>query len=420
MQMTWTRNTSAPLLMLAACSVATTLALLAVSPGVQPDTASYLKFSPERGILYPLLLDFFRLAAPSGSALAWVARFQGACIAAAAAFFALRVGHLLNLDKAWRYVLYLLITLPGLGFAGNILTEPLTYAGVSLFWVLCLEHSLAPGLWRALAVALFSALLILHRPHLLPLVAFFGLVQLWGLARHRRLIHAGALGLLVLSLVAANTVQNHVRAELTGDSRVASTLGSHVLANMLYVAHPEDAALFREEGQRKVFQEALRLSEEKGYTRLKWDKTASHIATSINRVFYEAVLPLCNEEVRLNGKGGESADALALKMGLTLLGKRWPEYLGLLFRKVYDAQPLFYGLTAVLMALGLAHAKRTGAWQGRFLAMVALGTAASILPYLLLVFLDKRFVFPVEYPILVWVTALGASLLGQSPRQMEE
>ncbi len=110
--MTWIRNTSLPHLMLATLSVAATLALLAVSPGIQPDTISYLAIQPERGILYPLLLEFFRLTMPPDTAMAWVARFQGACIAAAAAFFALRVGRLLSLDQTWRHALYLLIALP--------------------------------------------------------------------------------------------------------------------------------------------------------------------------------------------------------------------------------------------------------------------------------------------------------------------
>ncbi|PKN08914.1 MAG: hypothetical protein CVU73_06700 [Deltaproteobacteria bacterium HGW-Deltaproteobacteria-8] len=418
--MTWIKNTPTPLLLITTFSVATTLALCSVSPDIQPDTASYLRFSPERGILYPLLLDLFRLTTPPDSTLAWVARFQGACIAAAAAFFAFRVGRLLSLGKTWYHLLYLLIALPGVAFAGNILTEPLTYAGVILFWVLNLQYYLAPGIWRALCLALLSALLVIHRPHMLPLVAFSGLVQLWGFARHRRLIHAKALVLLVLSLVAANTTQNHVRVMLTGDPHIASTVGSHILANMIYVAHPEDSALFSDEGQRRVFQKAIRLADVKGYTRQKWDKTASHIPTSIHRLFYEAVLPLCNEEILLNGNGGDSADLLALKMGLTLLGKRWPEYLSLLLRKTYDSQPFFYALTVVLMALGLAHAKRTGAWQGRFLAIVVIGTALSVLPYLLLITLDKRFVFPVEYPILIWVTALGASLLGQTRTRLDK
>ncbi|MBU1042234.1 MAG: hypothetical protein KKF77_14145 [Proteobacteria bacterium] len=393
--------------------MATILALLTVTPGIQPDTATYLAFDPQRGVIYPLLLDLFRHAAPADSFLNWVARFQGACIATTAAFFALRIGHILNLDRAWRYFLFLLISLPGLFFAGNILTEPLLYAGVSLFWVCFLEYYLAPGIWRALSLAFFCALLVIFRPQLLPLAVFFGMIELWQFARRQQLIHVGTLVFLLVSLVAANTVQNHILVRLTGSSHIASTLGRHVLTNMLYVAHPEDAAMFSDSGQRTLFQKALQLAEEKGYTQRKWDKTASHIPMSINRIYTEAVVPLCSELARVSEGGEDSADGLALKMGLTLLNKRTPEYLNLLFRKVYDSQPLFYSLIAVLLALGLIHSNRTNTWQGRFMGLVVFGTAMGILPYLLLVTLDNRYVFPLEYPLLAWVAALGASLQRQ-------
>jgi hypothetical protein len=393
----------------AALCLAATAALLSRPPGLQSDSASYIGFFPERTLLYPLLLSLAKSVSSAETYLAWVARAQGAAIAAAAAFLAVRMRRTLGLSRSWGYALYLLMVLPAIYFAGFILTEPLSYAGLALFWALFLEMHHEPRTGIALKLAVLCAVLFLHRPHLIMLSALLGLWLAWRwLQTRKREFVTGCLALLVC-IAAAYGTHGALLKRLTGRDAVQSSIGRHLLVNMLYLSSPADAEIFPDDLRRGLMDRCTAMAAANGWTSAQG---GGRIFQAIGGLYIHVVQP----ELAKVWPDVDEADRSARDMGLVLLRRHWAGYLRLICQKVYYGEPMFYALTALAAALALAHRLRTGARQGEFFVMVACYAALNVVPNLVFNVLDLRYSFLGDLFVLICGAGVGASLLGTVDR----
>ena len=257
------------------------------------------------------------------------------------------------------------------------------------------------------------------RPQLVYLLVFHGLWRagLWlGERSRRNLLQFGA---LALALLLGLQLQSAVRQAWTGDAKAVPPIGAHMLSTLLYIAAPEDAALFADPTEREVFTKTLALAEANGRTWRQWDTTACHYTNSLTWIYTNAVRPLCtsaaqsglaSSKIEATAKG----DRLALIMALRLAAAHPVNYAKLMARKLYDAQPLFALLSVCLTALGLAHAHRTGQKEGIFYALVTLQLCLCYALFLPLGGMERRYTFLAESFQIVWAVALGAGLIART------
>jgi hypothetical protein len=397
------------------------VALILRAPVLQPDSAGYIAHSPERGVVYPAILDVLRYFFGDGY-LAWTARIQGLGIGAAAFYFVQGVGARLGLGANWRMMLFALLTLPSLYFSSQILAEPLAYAGLMCYWALLLEDFYAPHTRRSLGLCVLCVFLWLLRPQLVYLLVFHGLWRagLWlGQRSRANLLQLGA---LVLALVLGAQLQGAVRQAWTGNAKAVPPVGAHMLSTLLYISAPEDAALFVDPVQREIFTEALGQAEANGRTLRQWDTTACHYTNSLTWMYTNVVRPLCNAAAQreLGAPGAEAVargDRLALVMALRLALAHPVNYGKLMARKLYDAQPMFALLSVCLAVLGLAHAHRTGQREGVFYALVTVQLCLCYALFLPLGGMERRYTFLAESFQVVWAVALGAGMIARSASQ---
>jgi len=398
----------------AACSVALALVLLAVSPEVQPDTGSYLGHSPERAPLYPYILDAFLALFGEGSAFAWLARTQAACLIAACAFLATRVGRALALDVPWRHVLFLILALPGLKFVAVILTEPLGYALLVVFWTLLAEEVLTARATHSWKLSALCALGLLLRPQLLFLPALLGVFWVAQALVRRDGASLVRLGVLLLCLGAVMGIRGGENQLRHGSFSTASSGGIHLLSSLLYIAVPADAAAIHEPAAREFFLDTLARAEARHLTRAHWDKSRAHFDVAMERIVFDVVRPAFKEHVALKvGQAGQAQfeDRLAMSAAVPLLVHMPGRYLVLLARKAYDGQPFYYALVVLTGALALAHGLRAGSRPALLFAMAALHSCMSYGVILLAGVYSLRYILPAEAILLALTLAVGRALL---------
>ena len=401
---------------LAACSVATAVALLALPPEIQPDTASYLAHSPERAPLYPYLLDLFRaLFGPGPGAWVWLARLQTASLAAASAFFARHLGRALDLSLAWRNALFLLLALPGLKFAAVLITEPLGYVLLIVFWALLAEQVLT-GRDRRLWLCALCGLGLLLRPQFVFLPVFLGVI-LFVRALYRR-DGASLVGLALLALVLAGVVA--LRGAETqarhGAFSTASSGGVHLLSSLLYIAEAGDAAAIPDPAARELFLDTLSRAQARRLTRASWDKSRAHFDVAMEGLVFDVVRPALGLRVAAAdaGPAGQARleDSLAMSVAAPLLEHMPGRFIGLLARKFYDGQPFYYALIVIGGLLALARSLRAGSRPCLLFAMATLHSCLSYGVILLAGVYSLRYILPAEAILLAVAVAVGGALLG--------
>lgn len=395
--------------------LATAAALLALPPEIQPDTASYLGHSPERAPLYPYLLDLFRALFSEGMPV-WLARLQTASLVAASAFFSIRVGRALGLGLLWRCLLFLMLSLPGLKFAAVLLTEPLGFSLLIVFWALLAEDVLL-GRSRCVWLCLLCGLGLLLRPQLLFLPVFLGLLLLGRTFCRRDRASLASLALLALVMVGAVALRGADNQMRYNTFSTASSGGIHLLSSLLYIADPADAAAIREPAACELFLAALAKAEARQLTRAHWDKSRSHFDVAMEGLVFEVVRPTLAEFVGPEA-GGSSAgqallqDRLAMSAALPLLKNMPDRFIGLLARKVYDGQPFYYALVVITGALALAYGLGSGARPAQLYALAALHSCLSYGVILLAGVYSLRYILPAEAILLALAVAVGRSFLG--------
>jgi len=399
-----------------ACSVATAMALLALPPEIQPDTSSYLAHSPERAPLYPYLLDLFRALFGQGAgAWTWLARAQTASLAAACAFFAQRLGRALGLSLAWRHALFLLLALPGLKFAAALLTEPLGYVLLLVFWALLAEQVLT-GRDRRVWLCAFCGLGLLLRPQFVFLPVFLGVILLLR-ALFRRdgasLVGLALLALVLAGVVAVRGAENQARY---GTFSTASSGGVHLLSSLLYIAAAGDAAAIADPVARQLFLDALAQAQARRLTRATWDKSRAHFDVAMEGLVFDVVRPALSQRVAAADAGlaGQARleDSLAMSAAAPLLAHMPGRFIELLARKFYDGQPFYYALIVMGGLLALGQGLRDGSRPCLLFAMATLHSCLSYGVILLAGVYSLRYILPAEAILLAVAVAVGLSLLG--------
>lgn len=401
----------------AVCSVAATVALLSMSPEIQPDTASYIAHSPERAPLYPYLLDLFRALFGEGlAAQIWLAHLQTAGLVAACAFFALRVGRALGLSLPLRHVLFLMLALPGLKFASVLLTESLGYTLIIAFWALLAEDVLI-GRNHRTWLCILCGLGVLLRPQFLFLPVFLGTFLLVRLACRRD--GASVLSLVLLAVIMAGAVtlrgaENKVRH---GSFATASSGGIHLLSSLLYISVPADASALSDPVARGLFEQVQAEAEARQLTRRYWNASRAHFEDALVGLVFDVVRPELAARMPAGLNASERAlreDQLAMSTALPLLAHMPGRYLELLSRKLYDGQPFYYALLVLGGALCFAHSLRTGSRPTLLLGLAAAHSCLSYGVILLVGSYALRYIFPAEAVYLTLTLAVGLRLCGPS------
>lgn len=392
------------------------LMLLALPPEVQPDTASYLAHYPERAPLYPYLIDLFS-ALFGLQALVWLARFQEAMLVASGMFFAWRVGRALDLDGRWRPALFLLLVLPGFKFAAVILTESLGYSLLVVFWALFAEWVLLGRDRRGWLSALCAASILL-RPQFLFLPVFYGVCLLGAAAARRE--RPSVVGVVLFAMLMAVTVAARGADNLArhGSFSTASSGGVHLLASLLYIAEPADGAAISDHDARRMFEGALAKAEGMALTRRHWTTSRAHFDDCMVPLVFDVVRPGLHEALPPGLPPAEQAlraDRLAMAAAGPLLAHMPGRFAGLLARKFYDAQPLYYALVTLGGILALWRFRAAGSRPALLLALAALHSWLSYGVVLLAGVYAMRYIFPAESVLLSLVAAVGASAVQEPP-----
>lgn len=394
-----------------ACAAGLTLAIFALPVQIHPDSATYLGHAQHRPPLYPYILDLFRAAFGEPDALAWVARLQVLAIAGAALLFSCQLTAMAALPALATPVLYLLLVLPGLKFATAILTEPLCYALLLLFWSRLVLEASRPEPGRNWALPALAATALLLRPQFLFLPVFLAVYYLVGLAGKGRRQAAKGLLLLALCLGVSFGLRGLENAQRHGSFAAPSSGAAHLLATLAYVAVPGDERAFADEERRGLLREIVRRGGERGLTQEHWGMSRDHYDTSLNQLE-----PLVEEVLALHAQSPDrrepvSAERLAGSMAVSLLTHMPLRYLGLLARKFYDGQPFYYALVAMAGVLGAVHARRSGGGLGRLLWLAALHSWLSYGVVLATGAYGLRYLMPAEMIFLAVALAVGLRLV---------
>jgi hypothetical protein len=406
------------------CCLACAGLLLALPPELQPDTASYLSHSPERGPVYPYLLDLFLRLFGQGTGYTLLARFQAAGLLVASAFFAHQVGRALGLGTGWRQVLFLMLALPGLKFASVLLTEPLGYALLIIFWAVfagqVIEAATARRDWL---LAALCGLCLLLRPQMIFLPAFLGLVLLLRCTLQRDRAAFLGLAALLLCLAGATLLRGLDNQSRHGSFATASSGGVHLLSSLLYIAQAEDAAAITDPEARSLFLAANAKAEAAGLTRRQWDHSRAHFDMCMDKLVFEVVRPSLTEALPKDlspAQAALGADKLAMSAALPLLSHMPGRYMILLARKVYDGQPFYYALALISGGLALALALRTGSAPAQLYAWAVLHSCLAYGVVLLVGVYSLRYILPSEAILLALAVGVGRALLVAQPRATKQ
>jgi len=203
------------------------------------DTASYLGWSPERTLGYPLLLEL--IALPTGD-LRWLLHVQLNAMLAAFACLSLAVDRLLRARVIGLAVFVMLATSPRLmSFPFNVLTEAFFVVGTCLMMALLCSlarHDVRHALLRCLAVGALLAATELVRPAAFGLAGMLLLPVLWRRGRRVSTMVALAASYAAIMLLASALTAQRFGFLATSAMGPVSLLG-HVAWNIRAETCPE-------------------------------------------------------------------------------------------------------------------------------------------------------------------------------------
>ncbi len=309
-----------------------------------------------------------------------------------------------------------MLALPGLKFASAILTEPLGYVLLILFWMLFSEEVLQPSSRRPWPLPVLCGVCLLLRPQLVYLPVFLGLCLLVRLVTQRDRFSVASLVLLTVCLAGATGLRGLDNVQRNGGFTTASTGGVHLLASLVYVAIPEDAQAFEDALSRRIFQAALLRAEAAHYTRQHWGMSRAHfeeVMPNLVPLVYGAVveaLPMQNSAAL----SVAATERWSSSLGLRLLAHMPSRYAAFLSRKFYDGQPFYYALLGLSGALALGLSLQVGSRPALLYALASLHSFLSYGVNWLVGGYSLRYLLPADAILLALAAAVGGALLAKA------
>lgn len=268
------------------------LAVIARTPEVSPDTASYLANSSSRPPVYPLLLDLASLL-PASVELRAVIAAQVLLTVWGAVRLARWFARSFGTSRLPEALVVLVAAMPAFLLGTWVLTDVLAYA-LLLHAVVPLLEALQTRAARPLvAAATLLALAMMTRPHYLfavpPLLAVAGALLVW----RRRAAVASVAGSIAI-LLAISPVQRLYHLAVSGEARSSSLLGIQLLTVAAYVSAPEDAAAVQDADARALTSEVLAAIRAEGLTPEQAAHSLSpysHFRAVYNDICWKIVVP---------------------------------------------------------------------------------------------------------------------------------
>lgn len=338
-------------------------------PVLSPDSDSYLSMSPIRSPGYPLFLSLHFLIFGEGN-LYSVLVSQTIINIAAIYFISKTLKDIFRLSEWTGVLLAFLFLIPCLppfltGAAINYTTCVILAEGLSYPLFLGVFSFILKGVLNknntALLVSFFlTSLLVLIRPQfvfMLPLLLIIlGYISLFQRNHFRILLLAIGLGSSIASYLILERAYYYLAH---GKSEHIPFIGLQLVVQPLFLASPNDEALFLTSPERDLFRSTLQEMSAKGLTLDQLRKTslphehpdARHFMAAYNPICHGIVSPLMAHH--LMEKDVFQRDALLTKIALTLIKVHPISYLKLYGSNIFYANIRSYPFLFILGALSL-------------------------------------------------------------------